>query len=378
MATDSSVPKVLHCHSTFAAGGKELRAARLMNAFGAKLDHAVISGEPEELGARAHLDKGLNVSFPYDFPKLTGLPTPGRLVAIAKAMADYDLVLTYNWGAMDVVMAHTVFGEALGLPPLIHHEDGFNEDEVHELKARRNWYRRIAMGRTHAVVVPSQTLETIALQHWKCPKAMLQRIPNGIDTKAFAGPPNPGALRLVKRDGEKWIGTLAGLRPVKQLPLLVRACAELPENWHCVIVGDGPEKEAIRAEAERLEVSHRVHLTGAVADPASVIGLFDIFALSSESEQFPLSVVEAMAAGLPVAAPDVGDVKAIVAADNRRFIAVDNSPEALGAMLTELAANPQLRNELGKANQEKARSQFDEAQMIEAYRALYFGAIERA
>ena len=87
MATDSSVPKVLHCHSTFAAGGKELRAARLMNAFGARLDHAVISGEPDELGARAHLDRGLNVSFPYDFPKLTGLPTPGRLVAIAKAMA---------------------------------------------------------------------------------------------------------------------------------------------------------------------------------------------------------------------------------------------------------------------------------------------------
>ena len=242
MATKKSAPRVLHCHSTFAAGGKELRAVKLMNAFGKSLEHTVISGEPDEKGARALINRTVPAFFPTKFPSLKGWPTPGRLVAIAKAIADYDLVLTYNFGAMDVVMAHTVFGEALGLPPLIHHEDGFNEDEAYELKARRNWYRRIATGRTHSLVVPSRTLEEIALDRWKQPRMRVKRIPNGIDTRAFAKRPKPGALRVVKREGENWIGTLAGLRPVKQLDQLVAACADLPDNWHLVILGDGPEK----------------------------------------------------------------------------------------------------------------------------------------
>ena len=375
MPNTNRVPRVLHCHSSFSAGGKEVRSVQLMNAFGRTLDHAVVSGVPDQMGARALINRAVRVDFPQDFPSLRGLPTPGRLVTIAKALKGFDLVLTYNWGAMDVVMAHTVFAEALGLPPLIHHEDGFNEDEATALKPKRNWYRRVALWRTGTLVVPSRTLETIALGPWQQPRARVHRIPNGIDTKAFARKPKPGAIRVIKREGERWIGTLAGLRPVKQLPLLVEACAELPENWHLVILGEGPEKDAIRAEAERLEISHRVHLPGAVSDPASVIGLFDIFALSSRSEQFPLSVVEAMAAGLPVVAPDVGDIRSIVSDPNASFIAVPGSAPALGAMLAELAASPELRSELGKANREKARARYDEAGMIERYRKLYWGVM---
>lgn len=371
------IPKILHCHSTFAAGGKEVRAAQLMNAFGKTLSHTVISGQPDQMGARDHIGRGVPVDFPQDFPSLTGLPTPGRLVGLAQAMKPYDLVLTYNWGAMDVVMAHTVFAQALGLPPLIHHEDGFNEDEADQLKSSRNWYRRIALGRTHSLVVPSRVLEDIASNIWKQPRAKVQRISNGIDTAKFAGKPKPGAFRVVKREGERWIGTLAGLRAVKQLPMLVRACADLPENWHLVILGDGPEKDAIRAAADELDINDRVHLPGAISDPASVIGMFDIFALSSKSEQFPLSVVEAMAAGLPIAAPDVGDIKSIVAEPNRPFIAVPNDAEALGSMLGELVANVDLRGELGAANRKRACEHFGHSQMIDTYRALYWNAIER-
>ena len=377
MANSQGIPRILHCHSTFAAGGKELRAVKLMNTFGDALDHSLVSAMPNEMGAKPHMSRGLKARFLTDFPSLTGLPTPGRLAAIAKAMRGYDLVLTYNWGAMDAVMAHTVFADAFDLPPLIHHEDGFNEDEASELKTRRNLYRRAALKHAHALVVPSQTLEKIALQAWAQPRSKVIRIPNGIDTSAFAKQPSPGSLRVIKRKDEFWVGTLAGLRPVKQLPMLVEACKDLPENWHLVILGDGPEKDAIRTAAERFEVSHRVHLPGAVDDPSSVIGLFDIFALSSKSEQFPLSVVEAMAAGLPVAAPDVGDVKTIVSEPNRSFIAVPGSAGPLAAMLEELAYDPELRRTIGEANREKARSRYDVARMVDSYRALYWGAMGR-
>lgn len=377
MTTSNTAPKVLHLHSTFAAGGKELRAVKLMNAFGKELQHTIVSGQPEHMEASEHIAPHVPVRFPEDFPSLTGWPTPGRLLKIAQGMKGYDLVLTYNWGAMDGVLAHTIFAKLLDLPPLIHHEDGFNEDEADDLKKSRNWVRQFALTGAHALVVPSQVLEKIALDQWAQPQSLIQRIPNGIDTKSFGKAPKPGSLRVIKREGERWIGTLAGLRAVKQLPVLVEAFAGLDDNWHLVILGEGPERDAIEAKVDELEVNHRVHLPGVHKDPANIIGLFDIFALSSKSEQFPLSVVEAMAAGLPVATPEVGDVRAILAKENHAFISVPGDTQALAGVIADLASNDILRAEVGKANREKARSQFDQGAMIEAYRALYWGAMGR-
>ncbi|MEM9310276.1 MAG: glycosyltransferase [Pseudomonadota bacterium] len=367
--------RILHCHSTFSAGGKERRAVTLMNAFGPSVEHTIVSGMPDQMDAKALIDRRVRVIFPDDFPSLSGSPTPGRLVTIARALEGYDLILSYNWGAMDVVMAHTMFAQPFGLAPLIHHEDGFNEDEADQLKASRNWYRRAALWRTERLVVPSATLEAIALTKWKQPHGRIARIANGIDTAAFAKRPQPAGLRAVKRDGERWVGTLAGLRPVKQLPRLVEAFKDLPENWHLVIVGEGPEMSAIREAATRFEVDHRVHLPGAVADPASVIGLFDIFALASRSEQFPLSVVEAMAAGLPIAAPKVGDIARIVAPENADHITPAGDVAALAGALEELADDDEGRAQIGTANQARARERYDVATMIDRYRTLYAGVL---
>jgi len=376
-ARSGSRARILHCHSTFSAGGKERRAVQLMNAFGRAAEHIVVSAMPDEMGARSLIDPRVPVRFPDDFPSLTGRPTPGRLVAIARALEGYDLILTYNWGAMDVVMAHTMFGQQFGLPPLIHHEDGFNDDEARQLKMSRNLYRRAALLRINGLVVPSRVLEKIAVTKWAQPPDRITRIPNGIDTQALAKKADPNVIRLVKRAGERWVGSLAGLRPVKQLDQLVGAFGEMPETWHLVIIGDGPEKAAIRAAAARQGIEHRVHLPGPVSDPAKVIGLFDIFALSSASEQFPLSVVEAMAAGLPVAAPAVGDVASIVASPNAPYITPPGDMEALGKSLESLAHDPESRADIGRANQQKAQEQFDAKTMIDRYRSLYSGAMGR-
>lgn len=369
-------PRVLHLHSTFAAGGKELRSVQLINAFGSKLRHAIVSADPSAYGAAEHIAKRRDVIYPRKFPSLTGKPLPKRLRSLAEAMKPYDLVLTYNWGAMDAVMAHTLFGDAMGLPPLIHHEDGFNEDEQDRLKTSRNWYRRIALGKASGLVVPSEVLEGIALQTWQQPIGRVKHIPNGIDTKGFVANPRRDALRgVIKHEGEKWVGSLAGLRAVKNLPALVHAVASLPEEWQLVIVGDGPERDAIRDAADAAQIAHRVHLPGFVAKPRSFIGLFDIFALSSRSEQFPLSVVEAMAAGLPVAAPAVGDIASMVSEENAPFIVPAKDEGALGEALLALARDDALRDTIGAANRTKARAQYDEAKMLATYRRLYDSAL---
>lgn len=368
--------RLLHLHSSFHAGGKELRAARLMNLFGPGVEHTVVSAQSDALGAAAAIAPGIRAAFPTDFPALAGRPTPARLQTLARAMVGHDLVLTYNWGAMDAVMAHTLFSKALKLPPLVHHEDGFNEDEAAGLKRGRNWYRRIALGRAAALMVPSRQLEAIALDVWAQPRWRVRRVPNGIDTAAYARPARPTALpRVIKRKGEFWVGTLAGLRPVKNLPRLVRAFAALPDNWQLVIVGDGPQRDAIRDCALSLDIGHRVHLPGFVGQPAEVAGLFDLFALSSDSEQFPLSVIEAMAAGLAVAAPAVGDVAAMVAAENAPFIVPAGDEAALAGALRALAADPALRRRVGLANRARARAEYDEAAMLAAYRQAYADAL---
>ncbi|MEP7222441.1 MAG: glycosyltransferase family 4 protein [Novosphingobium sp.] len=371
--------RLLHLHSSFHAGGKELRSARLINAFGKGVEHVIVSAQPDELGAASAIAAGMTVSYPADFPALSGRPWPGRLLRLARAMQGFDLVLTYNWGAMDAVLAHTLFAEALKLPPLVHHEDGFNQDEAERLKPSRNRYRRIALGRCSALVVPSTRLEAIALDVWHQPRGRVHRIANGIATNAYGTKPRPDALpRLVKRKGELWLGTIAGLRKVKNLPRLVRAFSALPDEWQLVILGEGSERAAIQAEAARLGVAERVHLPGFIADPAKAVGLFDLFALSSDSEQFPLSVVEAMASGLAVVSTDVGDIAAMVAEENRGYLAPPAKEGDLADALERLALDPASRKRIGEANRIKARAQFDERGMIAAYRSIYAEAIGSA
>jgi glycosyltransferase involved in cell wall biosynthesis len=373
----SAMPRILHLHSSFDAGGKELRCTRLINAFGGDAEHAIVSGDPTRKSAAAMLGKSQHVEWPV-FPSLTGKPWLGRLKRIAQALAGYDLICTYNWGAIDAALAHTLFADVFKLAPLVHHEDGFNEDEAEGLKRRRNYYRRIALGRSAAMVVPSRTLERIALEVWQQPRTKVRLIHNGIDTRAYAAAPKRDALpRVVKHKDELWVGTLAGLRKVKNLPLLVRAFAALPEQWQLVIVGEGPEREAILAEAERCGVEHRVHLPGFVAQPWRAAALFDVFALSSRSEQAPISVIEAMAAGLPVAAPRVGDVGAMVATENGPLLSAPGDEAGLAQTLATLAADEALRRRLGEANRAKARAEYDEKTMIERYRALYWGLMGR-
>jgi glycosyltransferase involved in cell wall biosynthesis len=369
---------LLHLHSTFDAGGKERRSTALINRFGTAVDHSIVSAQPGAMGARAQIDAGLPVHFPFGFPPLAGRFGVRRLQTLARAMQGFDLILTYNWGAMDAAMAHALFAPSMGLAPLIHHEDGFNADEAAKLKTTRNWYRRIALARASALMVPSRQLEQVALEVWHQPAARVQRIGNGIPVNAYGKRPRSDALpRVVKRPGEKWVGTLAGLRPVKALPRLVRAFRGLPEEWQLVIVGEGSERDAIMREAMRLEIGHRVHLPGHVAQPADAIGLFDLFALSSDSEQFPLSVVEAMAAGLAVASPAVGDVAEIVSAENAPFIVPPGNEAGLAAALLRLAGDETLRRQIGAANQVRARAEFDEATMARRHAAVYATALGR-
>lgn len=361
-------PHILHVHGSFNLGGKEARAVQLMNIWGDKARHSIVSADPDAMGARAAINAGVDVDFP-DGPSFAGKPGLARYKVITAFLKRFDLILTYNWGSMDAVMAHRLAGASAGLPPLIHHEDGFNADEAVRLKTKRNLFRRIALQRAHGMVVPSVRLETIAHTVWKQPAHKVHLIRNGIDVARYAPPPAPDAIPGLRRSpGKLLVGTLAGLRPVKNIPRLVRAVAAHKDRLQLVVVGEGPERDAILAEAARQGMGD-IHMAGFMDRPWRFVGLFDIFALSSDSEQFPISLVEAMAAGVPVASMDVGDVANMVATANQPYVVADEAglADALGA----LAADAELRATLGAANRERAARDYAEKTMVAAYGALY-------
>jgi len=365
-------PRLLHVHGSFSLGGKEARAVRLMNLWGDRARHSVVSAAPHLMSARDAIDPDLKADFP-ESPPLAGKPSLRRFRAIAQFLSGYDLVLSYNWGAMDAVMAHRLHAPSLNLPPLIHHEDGFNADETAGLKPQRNLYRRLALHRAHALIVPSIRLDGIARQVWRQPPARVHLIRNGIDTVRYAEPCAPDAVPgLLRAPGKLLVGTLAGLRPVKNIPRLVRAVAPHRDRLQLVVIGEGPDRDAILAEAQAQGLTD-ICLPGFMSEPWRFMGLFDLFALSSDSEQFPISLVEAMAAGLPVASTDVGDVAHMVAPENRPFIVPDEA--GLTAALGALAADPDLRRRLGDANRHRARRDFTEEAMVAAYATLYGQAL---
>jgi glycosyltransferase involved in cell wall biosynthesis len=353
-------PLLLHVFSTFAVGGPQMRFVALAEAFGPRYRHIVTAMDGDYTCA-ARLPPGLDVRcVPIEVAKGATLGNVRRFRRRLREIAP-DVLLTYNWGAIEWAMANVP-----RIARHLHVEDGFGPEERARQLPRRALTRRLVLARS-TVAVPSRTLWGIATDIWRLDPCRVRYVPNGIDPARFAGPRTPGT--------EPMIGTVAALRPEKNLSRLLHAFRLVIDAMpaRLVIAGDGPERPALERLAGELRLDGRVRFTGHLDDPAALYRGLDVFALSSDTEQMPLSVIEAMAAGLPVAATDVGDVAAMVAAENRSYV-VPLEAAALARTMMALAGDTALRANLGAANQAKARAEFGKAAMSEAWGVLIDGA----
>jgi glycosyltransferase involved in cell wall biosynthesis len=356
MSIASEPPTVLSVFATFAVGGPQVRFAALANRLGRSVRHVIVAMDGNTACAE-RLDPGLDVRF----PKVAIRPgtivanfSPFRAFIRATAPA---VLLTHNWGSMEWAIAQLFTGTRH-----IHVADGFGPEERSVQLRRRVWTRRLAL-RGSTVIVPSRTLEHIARDIWRL--ADVRYVPNGIDLNRLAAQSRGETDVPV-------IGTVAALRPEKNLGRLLRACALLTVPYRLVIVGDGPERAGLQALAGELGIGDRVQFPGHVADPAPLYAGFDLVAMSSDTEQMPLCVLEAMGAGLPVAATDVGDIAAMVAPDGRRFV-VGLDTAALAGALGELLTDAGLRGRLGAANRTRAEAEFDQETMFARWKTLLLG-----
>jgi glycosyltransferase involved in cell wall biosynthesis len=359
---------ILHVFTTFAVGGAQVRSTTLINHLGERYQHTIAAMDGR-FDCRELLSSSAHVRF-VKVPLHDG-SLWSRLGVLRRWLRDCapNLLMTYNWGTIEVALA------CRGLQQVrsIHHEDGFGADEAVRQKLRRVLMRRFALRGADAVFVASRALGRIAQSDWRVPADRIAYIPNGIDCEAFLAPPVTDALPgFTPQPDMPVVGSLAVLRPEKNLSRLIRAFAKAPacRTARLVIVGDGPMRERLRAVAEEHRVSERVHLPGYVPNPARYLGLFDVFALSSDTEQTPISVIEAMATGLPVVSTDVGDVRDMVSPNNAPLVVSSGDETAFAAALDRLVSHTDLRQRLGRENQHRAQSSFSLAAMVESHEAL--------
>lgn len=359
--------RLLHVFSTFKVGGPQRRFAQICDYLGDAYEHTIISmdGRWESLDLLSDGVKVHRVDIPQGLG--TGLTAFRSARQVIKDHAP-DLLVTYNWGAIEWAAANL-----LPLCPHIHIEDGFRPDEVEKRLWRRNLFRRLCLRGNSRVVVISQVLLKIALTEWKIPAQRVHFVPNGIDVQKFRRAQRSTSNFGIS-DGDTVIGTVAALRPEKDISALIRVFARLSQNesLKLVICGDGPERADLEGLAHTLGLQKRVVFTGYTDKPEDVMPLIDIFALSSRTEQMPLSILEAMAAGLPIASYDVGDVASMVAPANAPYV-VKRDEDCLYVALERLLGDNELRADIGTANLERANTDYTDQKMYEAYESL-FGA----
>jgi glycosyltransferase involved in cell wall biosynthesis len=360
-------PLLLHVYPTFDVGGAQVRFAAVANRFGPRWRHAIVSLDGGLSCGERLLPEVPWAALPFP-PRAEALPQRLlRIRAVLRALAPARLV-TSNWGAIEWALANF----APPRIPHLHMEDGFGPDEVAGQIPRRVWTRIVAL-RFSTVLLPSTGLLRAAREVWRLPERRLRFVPNGLDLARFA-PAGPRAALDLPGEGPV-IGSVAALRAEKNLARLIEAFALLRGEGaraRLVIAGEGPERAPLEALAARLGVAEDVLFAGHRPDPAPIYRGFDIFALSSDTEQMPFSVLEAMASGLPVAATDVGDVGVMVSSENRPLV-VPKAPAALASALAALVADPGLRARLGAANRAKAERDYDQETMFATHAALWDG-----
>ncbi|WP_121118559.1 glycosyltransferase [Croceibacterium ferulae] len=293
-------------------------------------------------------------------PPLAGRPRPRRLKELAAAMAGFDLLCTWGGGALDAVLAHTLFADFYRLAPLVHHEGAG--------AGRSTLYRRIALGRSAAIVVPDAATEKLALERWQQPRGRVRMIADGIELAPFGRQPKRDALPgLVKRRDELWLGVPADGDAAALIAVLPR----LPEQWQMVVWGPGADRAALLAAAEAVGQDHRVLFAGD-APAQQMLPLCDLFATAGPLS--PVTVLQAMAAGLPVVAPR-GGVHGLPASANGPLLA----PDAAGLIeaVAVLAPDAGRRGSIGQANRAQAVAEHDVTVMVERHRALYRGLMRR-
>jgi glycosyltransferase involved in cell wall biosynthesis len=240
------------------------------------------------------------------------------------------------------------------------------------------WRRRTAYrfaARQSKMVAVSEDIKNFLIDRVGIKSRDLITIRNGIDINAYSsahsGDGKNGAYR--SKCGSV-IGTVGNLYPVKGQTYLLKAVAIAAQSFPeitCLIAGRGELLDTLQAEAARLGLGDRVDFLGFRQDIPQLLREMDIFVLPSLSEGLPLSALEAMAAGKPVVATDVGGTREAVLDGQTGFLVPPKDPQALSNKIMHLLRHRELARCFGQAGRKRVTQFFSLQTMTKRYEALY-------
>ena len=350
-------------HAALASRGLSL--AQTEGAFDTLLVHGRVEPGEEEM---AHLfDSGIRREF---------VPTLARpLSPLADSKTFWRILKILRRERPDVVHTHKSKAGALGrlaawlcrVPVRVHTFHGQVFEGYFSSTASR-WIVRVERflaKLSHAILALSPALqEELAVRYRIAPKEKVRLVPLGLDLEPLA---RPSERRRLQREcgldpKRPSIGIVGRLVPVKNHALFLEAARELAEERPELlffIVGGGELEEPLKAQSRRLGLDGRVHFTGFRKDLPEVYASLDVLALTSDNEGTPVVLIEALAAGVPVAASDVGGVPDVLQNGRLGKLFARADKKALAQALRDtLARAPEA------AQQERARRH-----MMERYAA---------
>jgi glycosyltransferase involved in cell wall biosynthesis len=220
---------------------------------------------------------------------------------------------------------------------------------------------------TTTTICVSESERAAGIEARTCDAARSVVIRTGIDARSRP--------RARPADGVPVIVSVGRLQPPKDVTTLLRALALVHGAYNALVVGGGSELHAAEEERRRLGLEEVVDLAGERDDVPAILASSHVFVLSSRSEALPVSILEAMAAGLPVVASRTGGVPELVVDGQTGVLVPAGDPSALAAALQRLVDDPALRAGLGAAGRARVEEQFRLESFLQAHVDLYRRAL---
>jgi glycosyltransferase involved in cell wall biosynthesis len=237
---------------------------------------------------------------------------------------------------------------------------------------------RLAYRSSSRVLANSAAVGRLLSEADRVPAGRIAVVPNFLEEEAFT-PPSPAERRQWRNvhgipASATVVGCVANLRPVKDHRTLLTAfqavAARNPDTW-LVLAGDGPSRADLQRLAAELGIGTRTLFIGTVSNRPNIHHHFDVSALTSTHEGFPNSLVEAMAAGRPVVATNVGGVSDAVENGQTGLLAPRGDAGAVAAALSRLLTDPAERTAMGARAIAAARESYSADLVLPRLEALY-------
>ena len=228
------------------------------------------------------------------------------------------------------------------------------------------------------IVTTGEMLRRTLIEQNGYPEASIVSVPTGIDTARFVpGDRLQARAHLGLPPDRPLVGIVATLRSWKGHRFLVEACAGLPPEVGLVIVGDGPQREALAAQVAALGLQDRVWMPGNQADVVPWMQALDVFALPSyANEGVPQALIQAMLVALPCVTTTAGSISELARHEDTALVVPGQDAGALRAALATLLAHGGLRAGLGAAARAHCLSRFSLERMLDDMQAVFLAAVQ--